>query len=69
MVQAQRCREQRLQADGAVGGLREGVALGVGVLRVVARDDHVDVARRQARTMAVRSSSERSGGRRRKKVR
>ena len=44
VVQAQRGGQQRLEADGAVGGLGEGTALGVGVLRVVARDDDVDVA-------------------------
>ena len=44
VIEAQRGRQQRLQADGAVGGLGEGMALDVGVLRVVARDDHVDLA-------------------------
>ena len=44
MIEAQRCGEQCLEADGAVGGFGEGVALHVGVLRVVARHDHVDLA-------------------------
>ena len=42
--QPERRGEHRLEADGAVGGLGEGMALGVDVLRVVARHDHVDGA-------------------------
>ena len=44
VIEAQRGGEQGLEADGAVGGLGEGPALRVGVLRIVSGDDHVDIA-------------------------
>ena len=70
MVEAQRRGEQRLEADGAVGGFGEGMALHVGVLRIVAGDDHVDVAGGRARAPWRRGRPRaRSGGFRRKNVR
>ena len=45
MDEAERGGEQRFEADGAVGGLGEGLALDLGVLRIVGRVDGVDGAR------------------------
>ena len=44
VIEAERGGEQRLEADGAVGGFGEGAALAVGVLGIVGRYDHVDIA-------------------------
>ena len=64
VVELHRGRQQRLEADGAARGLLEGQALLLLVLRRVERADDVDQARRPApRPCAMRSSSERSGGR------
>ena len=48
VVEAQACGQQRLEPDGAVGGLGKGAALAVGASRVVGGNDHVDVAARHA---------------------
>jgi hypothetical protein len=47
MVQAQRRREQRFEADCTISRFRERAALDVGVLGIVARNDDVDIAGRQ----------------------
>jgi hypothetical protein len=48
VIELQGRGQQRLHAQRAVGGLGEGAALHIGVLRVVAGDDHIDVAAAQA---------------------
>ena len=70
MDEAQRDGEHRLQPHRAVGGLGEGLALALHVLRIVRRAHDVDRAVGHAPPpWRGRSSSERSGGDILKKVR
>src|SRR4029079_17648996 len=43
VIEAKRCAEQRLKADGAIGGVDEEAPFHIGILRIVSRDDHVDI--------------------------
>ncbi len=61
--------EQGLDAERPIRRLGEGQTLGVGILRVVIGDDHVDHPEARAATIACRSASSRMGGERRQKVR